>query len=173
MSLIDDLVKAFPRAKLTILQGVVAAMPELQTKFHITPGLRLQHFVAQMGHESDGFHTMEEYASGRAYEGRKDLGNTQTGDGVRYKGRGPFMLTGRSNYRNYGKALGLDLENTPILAALPVNGTKIAAQYWSDHSLNKYADLDDIVTITKRINGGLNGLADRRAYLTKMKAIPL
>ena len=82
-------------------------------------------------------------------------------------GRGIFQLTGRANYRRIGSKLGLPLEATPELAALPRNAVLIAAQYWSDHDLNAPADADDIVTVTRRINGGLNGLEDRRRYLRR------
>ncbi len=173
MPLLADLQGICPRARVDILEGVIRAIPTLSTRFGIHSGLRLQHFMAQAAHESDGFHTMEEYASGRAYEGRHDLGNTQPGDGVRFKGRGPFQLTGRFNYRSYGRALGLDLETHPELASDPYTGMLIAAQYWSDHNLNSSADGDQLVHITKAINGGLNGLADRKNYLAKFKQLQI
>lgn len=135
--------------------------------------LRLAHFLAQLGHESDGYNAMEEYASGSAYEGRKDLGNTQPGDGKRFKGRGPIQLTGRANYRTVGCKIGIALEAHPEIAALPSIGMLTACTYWSDKRLNVWADADDIETITKRINGGLNGLADRKARLVKAKALLL
>ena len=131
--------------------------------------LRLAHFMAQLAHESGGFRYMEEIASGAAYEGRADLGNTQKGDGTRYKGRGPLQLTGRANYRKFGRALGIDLENNPIVAAMPSIGLLIACKYWQDHNLNALADTDDIKSITKRINGGYNGLTDRINYLSVLK----
>jgi putative chitinase len=114
---------------------------------------------------------MEEYASGKAYEGRKDLGNTQPGDGKRYKGRGIFQLTGRANYKSYGDRLGLDLVATPELASDVMNAVKIACEYWTDKKLNDYADKDDVKMITKRINGGYNGLEDRERYLKRAKVI--
>lgn len=124
---------------------------------------RLAHFLAQLGHESDGYKAMEEYASGSAYEGRADLGNTQSGDGKRYKGRGPIQCTGRANYRHFGRKLGIDLEGHPEIAAIPSLGLLVACAYWQEHGLNGLADADDIEAITRRINGGLNGLADRKA----------
>jgi putative chitinase len=132
--------------------------------------LRLAHFLAQLIHESGSFRYMEEIASGQAYEGRKDLGNTQPGDGVRYKGRGPLQLTGRANYRSYGRRIGIDLERHPEIAALPSVGLHIALEYWKDRSLNALADADDVVGITRKVNGGENGLADRRAHLAKVKS---
>jgi len=121
-------------------------------------------FLAQLGHESGSFKYMQELASGKAYEGRKDLGNTQPGDGVKYKGRGPIQITGRANYAAAGKALGIDLVNNPALAATPAVGFRVAAWYWNSHNLNQYADLGTQAgfdKITKIINGGYNGKADR------------
>jgi putative chitinase len=132
--------------------------------------LRLAHFLAQLIHESGSFRYMEEIASGQAYEGRKDLGNTQAGDGKRFKGRGPLQLTGRANYRSYGRRIGIDLERHPEIAALPSVGLHIALEYWKDRSLNALADADDVVGITRKVNGGENGLADRRAHLAKVKS---
>ena len=132
---------------------------------------RLAHFLAQLLHESDGLRAMEEYASGRAYEGRADLGNVRKGDGVRYKGRGPIQLTGRANYREYGRALGFDFERHPQIVALPSIGLLVALEYWHRRRLNRLADADDLKGITLRINGGYNGLADRQANLRRMKAL--
>jgi len=132
--------------------------------------LRLSHFMAQLIHESGGFRYMEEIASGDAYEGRADLGNVALGDGRRFKGRGPIQLTGRANYRKFGRAIGIDLENHPEIAAVPSIGLHTALEYWKDRGLNAYADRDDLRGITKRINGGYNGLADRQKHLSAMKA---
>jgi len=121
-------------------------------------------FLAQLGHESGGLRYMEEIASGAAYEGRRDLGNTQPGDGTRFKGRGPIQLTGRANYRAAGRALGIDLENNPRRAAEPDVGFRTAAWFWNSRNLNNLADQGDFRGITRRVNGGYNGLADREAY---------
>ena len=133
--------------------------------------LRLIHFLAQLAHESGNFKYMEEIASGAAYEGRKDLGNTQAGDGKRFKGRGPIQLTGRANYRKYGQQLGIDFENNPAIVAIPSVGLLVACKFWSDNGLNELADKDDVLSITKRINGGTNGLADRNAKLEMIKGM--
>jgi putative chitinase len=132
---------------------------------------RLCHFMAQLAHESGGFRYMEEIASGQAYEGRASLGNTQPGDGKRYKGRGPIQLTGRTNYRAFGRIIGIDLERHPELAAYPSIGLWVACEYWESRGLNALADADDVEAITRKINGGYTGLADRKAYLAKMKAL--
>ncbi|WP_257447924.1 LysM peptidoglycan-binding domain-containing protein [Archangium lipolyticum] len=124
-------------------------------------------FLAQLAHESGQFRYMEEIASGAAYEGRSDLGNTQPGDGVRFKGRGPIQLTGRANYRAAGRALGIDLENNPTRAADPDVGFRTAAWYWNNRNLNSYADAGNFDAITYRVNGGYNGKASRDAYYAR------
>lgn len=131
--------------------------------------LRLAHFMAQLMHESGSFRYMEEIASGQAYEGRADLGNTQPGDGKRYKGRGPIQITGRANYRYFGGKIGIDIERHPEIASYPSIGLHLALEYWSRNSLNARADADDVEDITKRINGGLNGFEDRKAHLARVK----
>ncbi|APX65568.1 glycoside hydrolase [Sphingomonas sp. LK11] len=136
-------------------------------------GTRLAHFLGQVGHESGGFRYMEELATGAAYEGRKDLGNVKVGDGRRYKGRGPLQLTGRANYRAFGAALDLDLENDPEIAADPAIGILIACEYWQQRKLNALADADDTKAITRRVNGGENGLPDRFMRTLQAKALVL
>lgn len=136
-------------------------------------GLRLAHFMAQLIHESCGFRYMEEISSGQAYEGRKDLGNVQAGDGKRFKGRGPIQLTGRANYRSYGRRLGIDFESHPEVVALPSVGLMVACSYWSTHGLNALADADDLRAITRKINGGFNGLTERATALGRMKELLL
>ncbi|EOR08300.1 glycoside hydrolase family 19 protein [Acinetobacter tandoii] len=131
--------------------------------------LRFAHFIAQLAHESGNFKYMQEIASGAAYEGRKDLGNVMAGDGVRFKGRGPIQLTGRANYKKYGQALGIDFESHPELVATPSIGLLVACKFWTSNALNELADKDDVLSITKKINGGTNGLNDRKANLTKIK----
>jgi predicted chitinase len=128
-------------------------------------------FLAQVAHESGGFKYNEELASGRAYEGRRDLGNTQPGDGARFKGRGYIQLTGRANYAAAGKALGLDLVNQPELAARPENAARVAAWYWNSRGLNALADRGDFDGITRRINGGFNGKADRDQYHARAQRV--
>ncbi|MDI3288206.1 peptidoglycan-binding protein [Polyangium sp. 15x6] len=133
-------------------------------EFAIDTKKRMAAFLAQLAHESGEFRYFEELASGAAYEGRKDLGNTHPGDGKRYKGRGPIQITGRSNYRAAGKALKIDLEKSPKLAARIDVGFRIAGWYWKSRKLNALADRGDFKKITYRINGGYRGLAQRTAY---------
>src|SRR5690349_7641732 len=154
-----------------IIDALGPVLNSILAQYAIDTDIRTAHFLAQVCHESAGFRAAEEYASGSAYEGRKDLGNTQPGDGQRYKGRGLIQLTGRANYAEYGEALGLDLLGNPEIACEPITSLRIACEYWKRRGLNKFADQDDIETITRRINGGLNGLHDRKAYLTKAKAV--
>lgn len=163
--------KLAPTAKEDIIAHLAENLDDQLAKYNINTYLRVCHFLAQAAHESAGFRTLEEYASGSAYEGRKDLGNVNPGDGKRYKGRGIFQLTGRSNYKTYGQKLGYDLEGKPELASDPLVSIKTACEYWNSKDLSKYADQDDVMTITKRINGGYNGIDDRKQYLLKAKAI--
>jgi putative chitinase len=138
-------------------------------KYDLSSRLRIAHFIAQTCHESDGYCTTTEYASGREYEGRRDLGNTQPGDGPLFKGRGILQITGRANYKQYGDALGLDLIANPALAADPRTSVLTACEYWTIRKINAAADNDDLITVTKKVNGGLNGLESRRAYLVAAK----
>lgn len=143
----------------------------------ITTPLRIAHFLAQLAHESDGFSTTVEYASGDAYEGREDLGNIKPGDGRRYKGRGPIQLTGRANYRAFTLWMrrqfpdAPDFEAKPTLVEISPWAAFAAVFFWQTNGLNALADRDDLVAVTKRINGGRNGLADRAGYLSKVKPL--
>jgi len=128
-------------------------------------------FLAQLAHESGQLRYMEEIASGSAYEGRRDLGNTQPGDGTRFKGRGPIQLTGRSNYRAAGQALGIDLENNPRRAADPDVGFRTAAWFWKSRGLNSLAEAGNFREVTRRINGGYNGLSDRQSYYNRALSV--
>jgi predicted chitinase len=109
-------------------------------------------YLAHLAHETDHFRTFEEYASGWAYEGRLDLGNTRPGDGARYKGRGAIQLTGRTNYQEIGRRLGVDLEKHPELVETPEYAFLVSAEYWKRHDLNRLADRGDFEGITDVIN---------------------
>jgi spore coat assembly protein SafA len=140
-----------------------AAMNE----FKINTPERKAAFLAQLAHESGDLKYMEEIASGAAYEGRRDLGNTQPGDGTRFKGRGPIQLTGRANYREAGRALGLNLEGNPRQVATPEVGFRVAGHFWQSRNLNSLADSRSFDSITKRVNGGFNGKASRDMYYNR------
>lgn len=137
-------------------------------------------FLAQMHHESAGFSAMEERGGAAyfaRYDGRKNLGNTEKGDGARYKGRGFIQLTGRANYAIYGKSVGVDLIKNPELAADPETAAKIAIAYWNARKLGPKARRGDFDEVTKGINGGYNGKADRdakyAAYLQELGVDPV
>lgn len=149
------------------------AMNEFLPQYEITTEKRVEHFLAQACHESDGFKTLTEYASGDAYDTRTDLGNTakKDGDGRKYKGRGLLQTTGKTNYEAAGKAMGLDLIKSPELLAEPRNAVWAACIYWKSRRLNALADKDDLRAITKKINGGYNGLADRQRYLDRARPL--
>jgi putative chitinase len=142
----------------------------------ITTPLRQCHFLGQIGHESGNLRYTEEIASGAAYEGRADLGNTQAGDGVRFKGRGLIQITGRGNYTAYGAARGADYTTEPnnqLLATDAALSVDCSSWFWATNGLNALADSDDIRAVTRRINGGYNGLDDRIARTNRAKCILL
>lgn len=138
-------------------------------EFEINTPLRWVHYLAQIAHESCELKYTQEIASGKAYEGRKDLGNIRKGDGVKYKGRGLIQITGRANYTAYKKYCGYDVVSNPELLAQPFGATRSSMWYWKTHGLNELADADNFLKITRKINGGTNGLESRKEYLTKAK----
>lgn len=147
----------------SIIKAIAPSYQAALKEFGIDNDFRVAYFTGQIVHESDQMCTTEEYASGQAYEGRRDLGNLSPGDGVKYKGRGLLQLTGKANYMHYGSKLSLDFLNHPELAAEPVTSLRVACLFWQEHWLSNLADLDDLNGITKKVNGGLNGLASRQA----------
>lgn len=171
VNLTDDLLRQIDgrmRQSLSIAQHVMKAMLEAD----IVGVKRQAAFLAQVMHETGGFTWLEELSSGAAYEGRRDLGNTEPGDGRRFKGRGMIMITGRANYSDAGSDLGLDLIDSPERAAEPEVAARVAAWYWRKKGLNDLADAGKFDSITRRINGGLNGKADRdRLYARALKVL--
>lgn len=155
------------------LPHIVAAMEE----FDINTPMRQAGFLAQIGHESGGLHWLVEMwgpsIAQAHYEGRTDLGNTQPGDGFRFKGRGLLQTTGRSNYQRTGEALGIDLLTDPTLLAKPELAARSAGWFWREHGLNQLADTGDVMRMTRRINGGVNGLLERTALYEAAKAVLL
>jgi len=165
-------VYALPAAR---AQAVWQVLEPAMAAGSVNTRLRQAAFLAQIAHESGGFRYTEELASGDAYEGRLDLGNTQPGDGRRYKGRGYIQLTGRANYAEASRDLGLDLLNFPELAAQANNAARIAVWYWNKRGLNGLADKgpEAFDSITRRINGALRGKAERDAiYQRALQSIP-
>lgn len=162
--------ETFQRAvgcSLAVAKTWAGPMTAAMSEFGITTYAQQCAFIAQCAHESMGFTRVRELWGPsiwqRGYEGRLDLGNTQPGDGKKYMGRGPIQITGRANYAACGKALGLDLEQFPSLLEAATVGARAAGWYWKTHNLNHLADRGDFETLTRRINGGTNGLADRMA----------
>lgn len=159
---IEQLLKIMPHARgraAEFIEPLNLAMAE----FGINTPARMASFLSQVGHESGQLRYVRELASGAAYEGRKDLGNTVPGDGVKFRGRGLIQVTGRANHAACGKAIGLDLLAKPELLEQPINACRSAGWFWKANGLNELADAGDQVKVTKRINGGTNGLADRLA----------
>lgn len=168
--MLRDIMPNLPAAK---RQLYLPYLNKAMQEFEIANYLRASAFLSQLAHESAELRYFQEIASGKAYEGRKDLGNTQPGDGVKFKGHGPIQITGRANHAACGKALGLDLINNPTLITLPPNAFRSAGWFWDSRGLNALADQRLFKAITKKINGGFNGLADRQKYYDRaLRIIP-
>ncbi|HEY1379519.1 MAG TPA: glycoside hydrolase family 19 protein [Gemmataceae bacterium] len=150
----------------SLLKPLAAAMKE----FDITTPQRQAAFLAQVAQESGELRYFEEQFSNlAAYDNRADLGNTHAGDGKKYKGRGPLMLTGRAHYKAAGQALKLDLEAKPDLVLEPEVGLRVAAWYWKAQGLNELADRGDLRQITKRVHGDYTHLDARQRYYRQAK----
>ncbi|WP_433766625.1 glycoside hydrolase family 19 protein [Pseudomonas putida] len=153
-------------------------VPVLNTsmqRYQIVGSKRIAAFIAQIGHESGQLQYVREIwgptPAQAKYEGRADLGNTVKGDGSKYRGRGLIQITGRANYATCGEALGLDLVSQPELLEQPQYACLSAAWFWATKGLNTLADAGDFERITRRINGGLNGQADRLKLWEKATAV--
>jgi putative chitinase len=205
---LNELKRIFPNAKYGYLEAIVASESDL-AKAGITDNeRRIDHFLSQGGAETGGFTIKEEsgnysaerllkvfpkyfksLAAARAYAGRPKaifektyggrLGNNLPGDGYKYRGRGIFQLTGKDAYKHYGDKLGIDLVANPDLASQPEISVKIAILYWSELGLNQWADKDDILAVSRGINGGdpkrniqPNGMEHRRAWHAKLSRAP-
>ncbi|MBI1179946.1 MAG: glycoside hydrolase family 19 protein [Alphaproteobacteria bacterium] len=199
-----DIVRAlYPRAPREHVDAFAAQNGGLFAQYGISDKpLRLQHFLAQIGHESGGLTIMEENMNYRAerlrevwpsrftdmalanrcagnpellantvYCDRMGNGNSASGDGWRYRGRGYIQITGRDGYRNVGAQAGLDLEGNPDLAFAPDRALAVACGFWRWKDLNTVSDTGDFVAVTRRINGGINGLADRKAWFDKVRRV--
>lgn len=170
MVTLEELQQIMPNAReraTEFLDHLNAAMQE----FEINNGLRIAAFLAQVAHESGSLRYVRELASGEAYEGRKDLGNTEPGDGVRFKGRGLIQVTGRSNHKACGDALGVDLIADPTLLESPALAARSAGWFWASRHLNELADKGDFLRITKIINGGTTHYKERLAYYETAKDV--
>jgi putative chitinase len=162
-----------------------AFLPFLQaamTEFGIEAPARAAAFLAQLAHESGQFQFMEELWGPTPQQRRYEpvstlaatLGNSEAGDGKRFKGRGPIQITGRANYRRFGDLLGADLVAEPARAALPELAFRIAGLFWSKKGLNELADAatpEAFREITRRINGGFNGLEERKRFYAVARTV--
>lgn len=166
-----QLLRAVPNLYKARIDDFVKTFNEWSDTFGINTPLRAVHYLAQVFHESTALRYTEEIASGKAYEGREDLGNTQKGDGVKFKGRGFIQITGRANYQAYANSeycVGDLMKHPEWLSKSPGN-QKASMWFWKTKGLNELADKDDIRAITKKVNGGYNGLADRMFYYRRFK----
>jgi len=173
-----------------LMSSLADWMNKICPSYEIDTPQEYSHFLAQACHETDHFKTLREYASGKKYEGRTDLGNTHPGDGVKYKGRGIFQTTGRSNYLQLGITKGhRDLFiNTPELLEQPEYAVWSACEYWKTRGLNdvanhtdtdilkkkykkKILDVSPVEFISITINGGFNGMDDRKKYYSIAKSV--
>ncbi len=162
--------------------GLLPFLTAAIREFAIDTPARTAAFAAQLAHESGQLRFMQELWGPTEAQTRYEpvstlatrLGNTEPGDGKRFKGRGPIQLTGRANYQTFGRLLGVDLVADPARAALPEVAFRIAGLFWKKKGLNELADLltdEAFKEITRRINGGSNGLADRRAFYATARAV--
>jgi putative chitinase len=144
-------------------------------EFGIDTGERPAMFLAQVAHESSGFRYVEEIWGNTdaqlRYEGRRDLGNTQPGDGRKFCGHGLLQITGRKNHEAEAQFFGVDVDAVIPLLMSPLGACRSAAHWWHTHGCNALADAYDFVGLTQRINGGLNGLDDRLERYKKICAI--
>ena len=161
----------------TRIQSITDALNQTFQRYGIDTNIRMCHFLAQVLHESGAFRYSVEIwgntPAQRAYDTRADLGNTPEpdGDGYKYRGRGWIQLTGKANYRLMGIEFGQDFVTNPDLVAKEPYDSLSAGWFWNRRNLNQYADQDDINTITKKINGGFNGLNDRVMWHSKARLI--
>lgn len=171
---VDQLSRMTGAAANENMRSVAVALNAFGERLGLDRPWRLAHYLAQLMHESGSFRYDREIASGEAYEGRKDLGNTEPGDGVRFKGRTGLQLTGRANYRQFTawarktfpRVNVPDFEANPDLVNTDPWEGLAPLFYWSTRKLNKLADENDLEQITKKVNGGTNGLPDRiRKYV--------
>jgi putative chitinase len=171
---VQQLLQILPNARSQA--GVfVPVLNTAMVRYQIVGPKRIAAFIAQIGHESGQLLYVREIwgptAAQAKYEGRVDLGNTVAGDGSRYRGRGLIQITGRANYAACGEALGIDLITRPELLEQPQYACLSAAWFWATKGLNTFADAGDFDKITRRINGGLNGLADRLNLWAKAQEV--
>lgn len=161
----QDLLRVMPFAKSRV-ELYAPLITAAWSEFAINSPKRQAAWLAQIGWESGQLRYTEELGKESdfiKYEGRADLGNTELGDGAKFKGHGLIQITGRANHAACGAALGLDLITNPRLLTEPIHATRSAAWFWASRGLNELADADRFGAITKRINGGYTHLDERIA----------
>lgn len=147
------------------------AITDAMIEFLIDSPKREAAFLANLCHETGSLAFVEELASGAAYEGRRDLGNTEPGDGKRFKGRGFAQVTGRANYLACGRALGVDLIAAPERLTEPVLAARSAGWFWRSKQFNPLADADKFGSLVHAWNGGYNGLDERIIHWLLMRRV--
>jgi putative chitinase len=162
---LDQLLRIAIHASASRVEELTPYLLDTMAKYDISTPLRQAHFLAQIIHESGSFHYVEEIDAGDYLEYRTDLGNTEPGDGPRYKGRGLIQITGRSNYAACGEALGVDLLNQPSRLAENDLACLCAGWFWEKNRINEFADQDNVERVTQIINGGFNGFEERKEFL--------
>lgn len=171
----EQLKQIYPQATAANIEMYLPFLNSLLPQFGIDTPARVCTFLAQVGHESGQLRYNKEIwgptAAQKGYEGRKDLGNVIVGDGTKFKGRGLIQITGRANYSSFAQATGVDCINNPVLLEQPEYAVMTACWFWQKNNLNKYADSGDFKTLTKRINGGVNGWADRCEIWERAKKV--
>jgi predicted chitinase len=163
------LIAALPNATPKNIDRYFHCLHDAMLTYDITTPRRAAMFIAQLAHESASLRYDEEIWTNSPAQRRYEppgntavaLGNTQPGDGFRYRGRGLIQLTGRANYKTYGDLLNLPLEDNPDLAKSSPASCNIAGAFFQRNRLNTLADNADLYSVTRRINGGLNGIRQR------------
>ena len=181
----------FPKTKTIVLETYIDPLNEVCDKFEINTSERLAMFLAQVGHESGGLSVVQEnlnyraerlavvfpkyfkgidtseYAhnpekiANRVYANRMGNGDEESGDGYKFRGRGLIQLTGHNNYASFASDMGMDIDEAVEYLSTPEGAAMSAGWYWNKTSLNQWADSSDVLTVTKKINGGTIGLAER------------
>ena len=190
-----------PRCKDSFAETMAEYLPEILEKYEINNELRFAHFISQAGHESGGFTVFAEnlnysadslhkvfpkyfkdvdasnYArqpekiANRVYCNRMGNGDEASGDGWRFRGRGAIQLTGKNNYNSFATDNDISIEEAIEHFSTEEGAMESAAWFWHKNGLNKLADEDDVVAVTKRVNGGTIGLEDRKKHLEAAKAL--
>jgi len=197
----EQIKHGYPSSDSDVVSALVSSLETLAEKYEINSALRLAHFLAQTAHESGGFRVIEENLNYSAdglskifpkyfrdkdpndyarqpekianvvYASRMGNGDTASGDGYTFRGRGLIQLTGRSNYTSMANDMGVSVDDVVAFLGTPEGAVESAAWFWNKNGLNKLADADDVTAVTKKINGGTIGLEDRQKHTAEFKEI--